>query len=106
MTRLVAASALALSLAAGLSSAASAQSYNAPAGIVELLRQDGMSGPRVTARLLWFALVRPGMVRSIAAAWIAYFLPGFHPWNHDDRALIRAAEAEHLAAPEPKAIAA
>jgi predicted metal-dependent hydrolase len=30
-------------------------------------------------------------------AWIRYFLPGFHPWNHDDRALIAKTEAEFSA---------
>jgi hypothetical protein len=27
-------------------------------------------------------------------AWLAFFLPGFHPWNVDDRALIAKAERE------------
>jgi len=44
MTRLVTASALALSLAAGLSSAASAQSYNAPAGIPAATAPGGLEG--------------------------------------------------------------
>jgi predicted metal-dependent hydrolase len=30
----------------------------------------------------------PGVLRRIFPAWLAYFMPGFHPWNHDDRALI------------------
>ena len=62
-------------------------------GTLELLRQDGIAGPRAWARMLWFAWVRPGMLRKIFGAWLAFFLPGFHPWNHDDRALIAAAEA-------------
>ncbi|KQT61025.1 hypothetical protein ASG52_17465 [Methylobacterium sp. Leaf456] len=44
MTRLVTASALALSLVAGLSSAASAQSYNAPAGIPAATAPGGLEG--------------------------------------------------------------
>ena len=36
----------------------------------------------------------PGVLRKIFPAWVAYFLPGFHPWNHDDRALIGKAESE------------
>jgi predicted metal-dependent hydrolase len=63
------------------------------AGALELLRQDGITGPRAWARLFWFAFVRPGMVRKILGAWLSFFLPGFHPWNHDDRALIAKAEA-------------
>ena len=61
-------------------------------GVAELLRQDGLTGPRVWARMAWFAFGRPGMMRKILAAWASYFLPGFHPWNHDDRALIKDAE--------------
>lgn len=68
------------------------------AGTLELLRQDGISGPEAWARLFWFAFVRPGMMRKIAGAWIGFFRPGFHPWNHDDRSLIAAAELKLAAA--------
>ena len=61
-------------------------------GSLELLRQDGITGPRAWARLFWFNFVRPGMMRKIAGAWLSFFMPGFHPWNHDDRALIAKAE--------------
>jgi len=61
-------------------------------GTIELLRQDGITGPRAWARMLWFAWVRPGMLRKILGAWAQFFLPGFHPWEHDDRALIAAEE--------------
>jgi predicted metal-dependent hydrolase len=61
-------------------------------GTLELLRQDGITGPKAWARLFWFAYVRPGMLRKILGAWASFFMPGFHPWNHDDRALIQAEE--------------
>jgi predicted metal-dependent hydrolase len=61
-------------------------------GTLELLRQDGITGPKAWARMFWFAWVRPGMLRKILGAWLAFFLPGFHPWRHDDRALIASAE--------------
>ena len=57
-------------------------------GALELLRQDGITGPGAWARLIWFMWIRPGMMRKIFAAWAKYFLPGFHPWNEDDRHLI------------------
>jgi predicted metal-dependent hydrolase len=63
-------------------------------GALELLRQDGISGPRAWLSLLWFMWVRPGMMRKIFSAWAAFFLPGFHPWNEDDRVLIARYEAE------------
>jgi predicted metal-dependent hydrolase len=68
-------------------------------GTLDLLHQDGLSGPRVRARLAWIAFGNPGIARAIAGAWAAYFLPGFHPWRRDDRALIAGAERE-LAARE------
>jgi hypothetical protein len=62
------------------------------AGALELLRQDGITGPKAWARLFWFAFVGPGMMRKVFGAWASFFMPGFHPWNEDDRALIAAQE--------------
>jgi len=61
-------------------------------GVRELLRQDGITGFAAWRRMLWFAFVRPGMMRKILGAWLSFFMPRFHPWNHDDRALIAHAE--------------
>lgn len=61
-------------------------------GMLELLRQDGIAGPRAVLGTLRYALVRPGIFRKILGAWASFFVPGFHPWNHDDRALIRGFE--------------
>lgn len=63
-------------------------------GILELLRQDGFTGPAVWARVFWYAFGRPGMMRRVFRLWFLYFLPGFHPWKHDDRALIAEAERD------------
>ena len=63
-------------------------------GVRELLRQDGITGFQAWRRMLWFAFVRPGMMRKILGAWASFFMPGFHPWNHDDRALIARAEQQ------------
>ena len=71
-------------------------------GMLELLRQDGLTGPRVWARLFWYAFGNPGMARKVAGVWAAYFLPGFHPWKHDDRALIGLAESDYEAAVLPR----
>ncbi len=64
-------------------------------GMLELLRQDGLTGPRVWAQLFWYAFGNPGMARKIILPWISYFLPGFHPWKHDDRYLIQLAESDY-----------
>jgi uncharacterized protein len=58
------------------------------AGALELLRQDGITGLRAWSKLLWYMWIQPGMMRKIAVAWGKFFLPNFHPWNEDDRALI------------------
>jgi hypothetical protein len=63
------------------------------AGALELMRQDGLTGSRAWTKLLWYLWARPGMFRKIAGAWVSFFLPRFHPWNVDDRPLLRAYEA-------------
>ena len=65
------------------------------AGALELLRQDGITGGRAWRGLLWAMWGNPGMFRKVGSAWVKYFLPGFHPWNEDDRALIAGWESEH-----------
>ncbi|HET7816852.1 MAG TPA: metal-dependent hydrolase [Sphingomicrobium sp.] len=72
------------------------------AGALELMRQDGITGARAWARLLCYLWVRPGMFRKIAGAWVRFFLPGFHPWNEDDRDLLKAYEAGAGRAPAPE----
>ena len=62
-------------------------------GALDLLRQDGITGPKAWANLLWYMWIAPGMMRKIFGAWAAFFMPGFHPWNEDDRALIADYEA-------------
>jgi predicted metal-dependent hydrolase len=62
-------------------------------GSLELMRQDGATGIQAWARLLTYLWVRPGMFRKIGVAWFKFFLPGFHPWNEDDRYLLREYDA-------------
>lgn len=64
-------------------------------GMMKLLRQDGVTGVRAWGGLLRYALVRPGILRRVARPWIGYFLPGFHPWRVDDRALIALADSDY-----------
>src|SRR3954451_7965968 len=63
------------------------------AGALELMRQDGVTGPKAWWLLLTYLWVRPGMFRKIAGAWLKLFLAGFHPWNEDDRHLLGAYDA-------------
>lgn len=63
-------------------------------GAAELLRQDGQ-GKGAKRRIWWYLLGKPGILRRILPAMIVYYLPGFHPWKHDDRHLIGKAESEY-----------
>ncbi|MFL6728005.1 MAG: metal-dependent hydrolase [Sphingomicrobium sp.] len=71
-------------------------------GALELMRQDGVTGIRAWTLLLWYLWVRPGMFRKIAGAWAKFFVPGFHPWNEDDRHLLGAYAAIASSTAEPK----
>jgi predicted metal-dependent hydrolase len=71
-------------------------------GMLELLRQDGITGFRAHRGIIWYALGRPGMARKVLGAWVSFFLPGFHPWKHDDRNLIGLAESDYQAAILPR----
>ncbi len=64
----------------------------------ELLKQDGIIGLRAKMALIWYLVGRPGVLRRVFPAWCAYFLPGFHPWNRDDRALIGKYDSAYAAA--------
>jgi uncharacterized protein len=57
-------------------------------GAIELLRQDGHDGFMVKLRLVWYLFGWPGMLRKVSGAWFRFFLPGFHPWKHDNRSLL------------------
>ena len=74
------------------------------AGALELMRQDGVSGFAAWSKLLWYLWIRPGMFRKIGVAWVKFFLPGFHPWNEDDRDLLRAYDASTVAKAAPASV--
>jgi predicted metal-dependent hydrolase len=67
-------------------------------GALDLLAQDGITGWKARRGLAWYLVGRPGLLRKVFPAWVVFFLPGFHPWNHDDRALIGKAESDYGAA--------
>ncbi len=73
-------------------------------GMKTLLKQDGLTGWRVNWRIAKYMLGNPGLLRRIFLPWAAYFLPGFHPWNHDDRALIGKYDSAYAAAKMPSSV--
>ncbi|UVO54412.1 metal-dependent hydrolase [Sphingomonas sp. SUN039] len=72
------------------------------AGTLDLLSQDGITGGKAKARLAWYLFGAPGIMRRLFLPWAAFFLPGFHPWNHDDRALIGKYDSDFAAANLPQ----
>lgn len=44
-------------------------------------------------RFLDFLFGTPGLLPRLAWPWLAYFRPGFHPWDHDNRHLLKQMDA-------------
>ncbi|CAM2145265.1 Metal-dependent hydrolase [Pararobbsia alpina] len=54
-----------------------------------LVKSDGQHRDlRGWLRLLYYQFISPGPFVRILPQWLAWFRPGFHPWKHDNRALI------------------
>jgi predicted metal-dependent hydrolase len=60
--------------------------------IADIFTSDGVNNGKTWRKLFGFMLVRPGMLRQVLGNYFSYFMPGFHPWHHDNRALMRDAE--------------
>lgn len=63
------------------------------ANMRDLYRADGLKGRRIWVPTLRYLVGRGGIIRRIFPAWLGYFKPGFHPWQHDDRDVL--AQAQH-----------
>lgn len=59
--------------------------------VIDLLQQDGMQVADIRKSLRRQAFGPRGIARQALRHYLAWFLPGFHPWDLDDRKL--AAEA-------------
>lgn len=57
-----------------------------------LLAQDGIKGWKAHLRLFRWLWLRPGLYRRMVLDYLAFYRPGFHPWQVDDRDLIADAE--------------
>lgn len=58
------------------------------------LRARGENTPGNWIKGLGFLLGRPGPLRRLIPEYLAWFRPGFHPWQYDNRALIRPWQAK------------
>jgi predicted metal-dependent hydrolase len=60
-----------------------------------MLKRDGkLWSLREWATGFRFLFIKPGMLRRIAGDWLRFFRRDFHPWQIDNRDLIREWEAE------------
>ncbi len=57
-----------------------------------LLKVDGQPRLRSWMRILGFFWFGPVNGFRVLRRWVSYFNPRFHPWKHDDRPLLQAAE--------------
>ena len=60
--------------------------------MADFFRQDGINTPRTWWRVFTYLWFKPGMMRKVFVPWLSFFRPGFHPWDHDDGALVREFE--------------
>ena len=68
---------------------------------IGLLMQDGFDRRTAKRKLRAFLWWKPGMMRRMFFEWAAILKPGFHPWQHDDRALIGLGDSPYSAAVMP-----
>lgn len=62
--------------------------------IVQILQDDGFSKARIYGGLVNYVLASPGLIWDSVALCLAYYRPGFHPWDLDDRHLLVAADQD------------
>jgi hypothetical protein len=63
-------------------------------GTALFFKQDGINTPASWWRLFIFLYGKPGLFRQVMGAYFAFYLPGFHPWDHDDRELVASVDRE------------
>ena len=68
---------------------------------IGLLEQDGYSRSKAKRKLYAFLWWKPGMMRRMFFEWATILTPRFHPWNHDDRALLGKTESPYADAVMP-----
>lgn len=62
-------------------------------GFSVLMKDVGLrKSVRAWLHLTSFLWGKPGMLRKMVLGWFAYFRPGFHPWEKDNRVEMRHAE--------------
>ena len=62
--------------------------------MADFFRQDRINSLRTWCGVAKYLVARPGILRKILRPYLSFYRPRFHPWDHDDRALIARAEQE------------
>lgn len=57
------------------------------------LKSEGNASLGRMMRGYWWLLAKPGPLRKLLPEYLDYFRPGFHPWDQDNRELIRPLQA-------------
>ncbi len=68
--------------------------YNISNYTSQLLEADGMGRARAWFKTLWFMFGKPAFFRKGMKGYWSWYKPGFHPWQHDNRALLESWRAE------------
>ena len=68
---------------------------------IGLLEQDGFTRRQAKWKLYAFLWWKPGMMRRMFWEWSKILMPGYHPWNLDDRALINKPDSPYADAALP-----
>lgn len=64
-------------------------------------RRDGIGFWKAAWLFFKYGFINPGPLRRIQIPWLAYFLPGFHPWKHDNRQHVERWKAAYAASGQP-----
>lgn len=51
------------------------------------------TGFRMWCKAFWLLFGNPGYYRRIIGYYLRFYLPGFHPWKHDDGKLVKTARS-------------
>lgn len=66
---------------------------------IDFMRRDGkLFDLRGWLKVLRYQFFSPGPLRKIILPWLAWFKPGFHPWQHDNRAHVEQWKQEYAPA--------
>ena len=68
--------------------------YTITRNVADLFHQDRINTLGTWGRLIGYLWGSPGLLRSIVPAYFAYYRPGFHPWEVDDRDLLAPIQGE------------